>query len=54
MSAALAEGTRLYNGGIQVKGVRGGDHSVTSSDESVKAVPRVRDAKSFEFGEGKL
>ena len=48
-SAALAErGARLYNGGIHVGGVRGGSHSVTAGE----AAPRVRAAKSSEFGEG--
>ena len=32
-SAALAEGARLYSGGIQVGGIRGGSHSVTSAAE---------------------
>ena len=48
------EGDRLYSGGIQVEGVRGGSHSVTSGDAAGGAAPRVRAAKSFEFGEEKL
>ena len=40
-------GARLYSEGIHVGGVRRGSHSVT-------AAPRVRAAKSSEFGEGKL
>ena len=43
-------GARLYGGGIHVGGVRGGSHSVTAGE----AAPRVRAAKSSEFGEGKL
>ena len=43
-------GARLYSGGIHVGGVRGGNHSVTARG----AVPRVRAAKSSEFGEEKL
>ena len=39
-------GARLYSGGIHV---RGGSDSVTA----VGAAPRVRAAKSSEFGEGK-
>ena len=31
-SAALAEGARLYSGGIQVGGVQGGSHSAMSGD----------------------
>ena len=46
--------TRLYNGGICVGEVRGGSHSVTSRDAAVGEAPRVRAAKSSEFGEGKL
>ena len=41
---------RLYSGGIQVGGVRGGSHSVMAGE----AAPRVRAAKSSEFGEGEL
>ena len=40
-------GARLYSGGIHARGVRGGSHSVGEA-------PRVRAAKSSEFGEGKL
>ena len=43
-------GARLYSRGIHVGGVRGGSHSVTVGG----AAPRVRAAKSSEFGEGKL
>ena len=43
-------GARLYSGGIHVGGVRGGSHSVTGGG----AAPRVRAAKSSEFGEEKL
>ena len=43
---------RLYSGGIHVGGVRGGSHSVTVGGGG--AAPRVRAAKSSEFGEGKL
>ena len=43
-------GARLYSGGINVGGVQGGSHSVTAG----RAAPRVRAAKSSEFGEGKL
>ena len=50
------EGDRLYSGGIQVGGVRGGSHSVTSGDAAGGggAAPAVRAAKSFEFGDKKL
>ena len=41
---------RLYSGGIHVGGVQGGSHSVTAGE----AAPRVRVAKSSEFGQGKL
>ena len=41
---------RLYNGGMHVGEVRGGSHSVTAGGEA----PRVRSAKSSEFGQGKL
>ena len=41
---------RLYSGGIHVRGVRGGSHSVMARG----AAPRVRVAESSEFGEGKL
>ena len=44
------EGARLYSGSIHVGGVRGGSHSVTAGG----AAPRVRAAKSSEFGKGKL
>ena len=47
-------GPRLYSGGIHVRGVRGGSHRVTSRDTAGGAAPRVRVAKSSEFGEGKL
>ena len=43
-------GARLYSGGIHVGGVRGGSHSNSAGGEA----PRVRAAKSSEFGEGKL
>ena len=43
-------GARLYSGGIHVGGVRRGSHSVTAGE----AAPRVRAAKSSEFGQGKL
>ena len=43
-------GARLYSGGIHVGGVREGSHSVTAGREA----PRVRAAKSSEFGEEKL
>ena len=45
---------RLYSGSIQVGGARGGGRSVTSRDAAGEAAPRMRAAKSFEFGEGKL
>ena len=45
---------RLYSGGIHVGGVQGGSHSVTSRDVAGGAAPRVRAAKSSEFGEEKL
>ena len=44
-------GGRLYSGDIHVGGVRGGSHSVRAGGG---AAPRVRAAKSFEFGEEKL
>ena len=44
------DGARLYSGGIRVRGVQGESHSVTAGGEA----PRVRAAKSSEFGEGKL
>ena len=47
MSAASVEGARLYSGVIRVGG---GSHSVTAGE----VAPRVRAAKSSEFGEGKL
>ena len=43
-------GARSYSGGIHVGRVQGGSHSVTARG----AAPRVRPAKSSEFGEGKL
>ena len=46
-SSISRAGARLYSGGIHVGGVRGGSHSVT-------AAPRMRTAKSSEFGERKL
>ena len=49
-SAALAEGGRLYSGGIHIGGVRGECHSVTAGGTA----PRVRAARSSEFGQGKL
>ena len=45
---------RLYRGGIHVGGARGGSHSFTSGDTEEGAAPRVRAAKSSEFGEEKL
>ena len=41
---------RLHSGGIHVGGVRGGSHNVMAGG----AAPRVRAAKSSEFGEEKL
>ena len=41
---------RLCTGGVHVGGVQGGSHSVTA----MRAAPRVRAAKSSEFGERKL
>ena len=49
-SATLAEGGRLYSGGIHVGGVRGESYSVPAGG----AAPRMRAAESSEFGEGKL
>ena len=43
---------RLYSG--DVGGVRKESHSVTNGDTARGAAPRVRAAKSSEFGEGKL
>ena len=43
-------GGRLYSGGIHVGGKQKGSHSATAGG----AAPRVRAAKSSEFGEGKL
>ena len=43
-------GVRMYSGGIRVGGVQGGSHSVMAEGTA----PRVRAAKSSEFGEGKL
>ena len=43
-------GARFHSGGIHVGGVRRESQSVTA----VGAAPRVRAAKSPEFGEGKL
>ena len=43
-------GARLYSGGIHVRGNRGESHSVTVGG----AAPRVRAAKSYEFGQEKL
>ena len=45
---------RLYSGGIQAKGDRGGSHSVTNRDAAGGEAPRVRTAKNSEFEEGKL
>ena len=45
---------KSYSGGIHVIGVRGGSHSVTSGDTAGEAAPRMRAAKSSEFGNGKL
>ena len=42
---------RLYIGGIHVRGVRGGSHSVTAGGG---AAPKMRAAKSSEFGVEKL
>ena len=47
-------GDRLYSGGIHVRGVRKGSRSVTSEDAVEGAAPRVRAAKSSEFGYRKL
>ena len=41
---------RLYSGGIHVGRVRGESHMVTSGDTAGGAAPRVRTAKSSEFG----
>ena len=41
---------RLYSGGIRVRGVQGGSHSVMTRE----AAQRVRAAKSSEFRQGKL
>ena len=49
-SSVSRGGARLHSGGIHVGGVRGGSHS----DSAGGAAPRVRAAKSSEFGEGKL
>ena len=38
-------GARFYSGGIRVRGVRGGSHSVTAGE----AASRVRAAKSSEI-----
>ena len=54
-SAALAEGARLNNGGIQARGIQGGSHSVItrkSRDTAGGAAPGVRASKSSEFREG--
>ena len=40
---------RLYSGGIHAKEVQGDSHSFTAG-----AAPRVKAAKSSEFGEGEL
>ena len=45
-------GDRLYSGGIHAGGVRGGSYSVSRRDTAGEAVPRMRPAKSSEFGEG--
>ena len=47
----ISRGGRLNNGGIQVGGVRGESHSVTSRDAAEGAAPGVITAKSSEFGE---
>ena len=44
-------GPRLYSGGIQAGGFRGGSHSVTSGDAAWGEAPGVRAAKSSEFEE---
>ena len=49
-SSASRGGARLHNGGIHVGGVQEGSHN----DSTWGAAPRVRAAKSSEFGEGKL
>ena len=49
-SSVSKGGARFHSGGIHVGGVRGGSHSITAGG----AAPRVRTAKSSEFGEGKL
>ena len=41
---------RLDSGGIRVGGIQGESHSVTTGDTA----PRVKAAKSSEFGEEKL
>ena len=43
-------GVKLYNGGIHVGEIRRGNHNVTAGGTA----PRVRAAKSSEFGEEKL
>ena len=45
---------RLYSEGIQLGGVRGRSHNVTSWDTAEGEAPRVRAAKCSEFEEGKL
>ena len=41
-------GGQIYSGGIHVGGFRGGSHGVTARGTA----PRVRAAKSSEFGQG--
>ena len=53
-SAALGKGGTFCSGGIHVRGLRGGIHSLTSRDTAWAAAPRVRAVKSSEFGGGKL
>ena len=45
-SSVSRDGARFHSGGIRVGGVRGGSHS----DSTGEAAPRVRAAKSSEFG----
>ena len=49
-SSVSRGGATLHSGGIHVGEVRGGSHS----DSAGEAAPRVRAAKSSEFGQGKL
>ena len=49
-SSVSRGGARLHSGGIHVGGVRGGSHSESAGG----AAPKMRAAKSSEFGEEKL